>query len=421
MKPGDKIAIKASSTQKLNLPFDNQGHTVSKLTLKARGTVITNRHDGRTVEVEWDDDFKIKEWFFFTSRNTIWEIKLSDDYSLIKYSRKLIDFIWKDKPQDYEWFLEEWYGKKPPTVEQDKEIISHELYSIDDIVKSDIFLEKHEIEQIIEKLKIKKNIIIQGSPGVGKTFIAQKLAYALIEEKNNDRIEMVQFHQSYSYEDFVRGYRPEPEDGSKFVLQDAVFHNFCKKAEKDSENQYVFIIDEINRGNISQIFGELLMLIEADKRNKKYAMPLMYRRTQEERFFVPSNVYIIGLMNLADRSLALVDYALRRRFAFITLRPKYNSKKYYEWLKTRNMNDEMIDLIITRMNGLNEEIANENLLGLNYQIGHSYFCPNKSDFSQLNRDWYLDIIETEIVPLIQEYWFDNQDRVEELKNRLIAS
>jgi len=139
MKPGDKIAIKASSTQKLNLPFDNQGHTVSKLTLKARGTVITNRHDGRTVEVEWDDDFKIKEWFFFTSRNTIWEIKLSDDYSLIKYSRKLIDFIWKDKPQDYEWFLEEWYGKKPPTVEQDKEIISHELYSIDDIVKSDIF------------------------------------------------------------------------------------------------------------------------------------------------------------------------------------------------------------------------------------------------------------------------------------------
>lgn len=329
MKPGEKIAIKASTTQKLNLPFDSQGKTVSKLKLKARGTIITNRHDGRTVEVEWDNDFKVRDWFFYTERSTIWKLELSNDYKHIESSRKLIDFIWKDKPQDYEWFLEKGDGEQ--TSFKPGEGIRSESYSRDDIVKSDVFLDKQEIDDIIEKLETKKNIILQGSPGVGKTFIAQKVAYALIEEINDDHIEMVQFHQSYSYEDFVRGYRPKPEDGSKFVLKDAVFYNFCKKAENDSDNKYVFIIDEFNRGNISQIFGELLMLIEADKRSKKYAMPLMYSRTEEERFFVPSNVYIIGLMNLADRSLALVDYALRRRFAFITLSPKYNSDKYYKW------------------------------------------------------------------------------------------
>ena len=418
MKSGDKIAIKASATQKNNLPFNNQGKTISKLIIKSRGTIITNRQDGQTIEVEWDSDFEVKNWFFYTERSTIWRLNLTDDYTLIEYSRKLVDFIWNDKQQNYEWFLKQWYGEQ--TNDTQEKIISRYFYSIDDIINSGAFLDKKEIENILETIENKKNIIIQGSPGVGKTFLARKLAYALIEEKNDDYIEMVQFHQSYCYEDFVRGYRPSAEGTGKFELKDAVFYTFCKKAENDPDNKYVFIIDEINRGNISQIFGELLMLIEADKRNSKYAVPLMYSKETEGRFFIPSNVFIIGLMNLADRSLALVDYALRRRFAFISLTPKYKNDIFHSWLKARNMEDELIDLISNRMSALNEEISKDNLLGPNFQIGHSYFCPNITDFSQLERGWYENIINSEIFPLIQEYWFDNSDRVNELRNRLIA-
>ncbi len=419
MKPGDKIAIKASATQKLHLPFDSRGHTVSKNIIKARGTITDNRGDGRNIAVEWDSDFEPKEWFFYTFRITVSKLNLSEDYDLIEHSRNLVDFIWNHKPQDYEWYLDRWYGDEADKTKE--EVQTEEPYSVDDILKSDIFLEQYEIENMLEKLKTKKNIILQGSPGVGKTFLARKLAYALIEEKNEKRVEMVQFHQSYCYEDFVRGFRPNPDEGNNFYLRDAVFYNFCKKAEEDPENQYVFIIDEINRGNISQIFGELLMLIEVDKRNKKYAIPLMYSRTEEERFHIPPNVFIIGLMNTADRSIAIVDYALRRRFSFFTLRPKFNSEKYKYWLQSKNMKEELIDFIITRMNWLNEEIANDSLLGVNFQIGHSYFCPNKSDFAQLETDWYLDIIETEIIPLLQEYWFDDPNRVEKIKNRLITT
>ena len=419
MKPGDKIAIKSSTTQKLNLPFDNRGDTVSKMIIKARGTIVANQGNGRTVEVEWDDDFKEKDWYFYTARTTVWKLRLSDDYDKVAFSRRLVDFIWKNESQDYEWFL----GKRESgelVIDDLEKGDEGRLYSIDDIVKSGVFLELEEIEGIVDKLRTKKNIILQGSPGVGKTFIAQKLAYALIERENDDFIEMVQFHQSYSYEDFVRGFRPSPDDGRRFELKDAVFYNFCQKAAEDQENQYVFIIDEINRGNISQIFGELLMLIEKDKRNNKYAIPLMYSRTEEERFYVPSNVYIIGLMNLADRSLALVDYALRRRFSFITLEPKFKSEQYANWLRDRGMKENIIELIITRLNDLNREISDDNLLGENFQIGHSYFCPAMHDFSHIDFAWYEDIINTEIVPLLKEYWFDDTDRVEEIKRRLLT-
>jgi 5-methylcytosine-specific restriction protein B len=210
------------------------------------------------------------------------------------------------------------------------------------------------------------------------------------------------------------------DEGGKFGLQDSVFFKFCKQAETDPERDYVFIIDEINRGNLSQIFGELLMLIEADKRGPEHEIDLVYQRPNERRFFVPSNVYIVGLMNLADRSLAVVDYALRRRFAFVTLIPQYESTMFRAWILDRGMTSELVDLIVHRMGGLNQEIRDDGLLGENYQVGHSFFCPKGSDFSGLGRKWYDEIVHTEIIPLLKEYWFDNSKRLDEARGRLLA-
>lgn len=416
MKVGDKIAVKAAVTQKNDLPFDGQGKTVSKLIIKARGTIIANRGDGNTVEVEWDPDFKRKEWFFYTNRTTVWRLPRSME------ARQLVDFAFFDKPQNYGWFIDKWWGSNAqhdPSVAG--KATEKPAYSVTDIVDSGIFLTEDELEQTLERLRTKKNLILQGPPGVGKTFLARKLAYALMREIDDERIEMVQFHQSYSYEDFIRGYRPLPEKAGTFGLQDGVFFTFCQQAQKDPENDYVFIIDEINRGNLSQIFGELLMLIEADKRESKYGLPLVYRKEAEGRFHVPPNLYLIGLMNIADRSLAMVDYALRRRFVFRSLKPMYQSPSFRDWLKKRGMPDDLINLIVDRMSALNQEIATDSLLGENYVIGHSFFCPRGNNFSELNRQWYESVIETEIIPLLEEYWFDNRERTRAIAKNLLRA
>ena len=199
-----------------------------------------------------------------------------------------------------------------------------------------------------------------------------------------------------------------------------MFYEFCKRAEKDADRDFVFIIDEINRGNLSQIFGELLMLIEADKRGPEFAVPLVYRRPDEPRFFVPFNVHIIGLMNLADRSLAIVDYALRRRFAFMTLSPQYHSTLFRSWLLDRQMQVDLVELIMERMVALNKDIAEDPLLGENYQVGHSFFCPKGNNFSGLDRTWFEDVVHTEVAPLLKEYWFDNAKRAEKAREGLLA-
>ena len=189
---------------------------------------------------------------------------------------------------------------------------------------------------------------------------------------------------------------------------------------KDPEREYVFIIDEINRGNLSQIFGELLMLVEHDKRGPEFAVPLVYQNEQEPRFYIPSNLYLIGLMNVADRSLAIVDYALRRRFAFATLKPEYESDVYRRWLLDRSMKPELVNLIIDRMTALNQEIKEDPLLGENYQIGHSFFSPKGDNFAGLDKKWFYGVVRTEIVPLLKEYWFDNQTKAEAAERRLLA-
>ena len=420
MRVNDKIAIKTVSTQRKGLPFHGRDQSVSRMTVKAIGTIVANRNDGRTVEVEWDPNFEEKTWYFFTNRKAIWRLRTDASYKFKEFAEKLRDFVWFGKEQDYDWFLKhlpDGAGTDENLGEEAKQI--HKPYGVDDLVAGGVFLTEEELKHILQRLESKKAMIIQGPPGVGKTFLARKLAYALMKEVNNERLEMVQFHQSYSYDDFVRGYRPLESKGGGFGLQNGVFYNFCQKAIEDPDHEYVFIIDEINRGNLSLIFGELLLLIEADKRGPDYAVPLIYHSPDEPRFYVPQNLYLIGLMNRADRSLAILDYALRRRFVFVTLKPQYEREQFRHWLLERSMKLELVDLITSRMSELNRQIREDPLLGENYQIGHSYFTPRGDNFAALDMDWYGSIVRTEIVPLLKEYWFDNPKKAEDVEAKLL--
>ncbi len=421
MNAGDKIAIKSNFTQKNSLPFNNRGNTVSGYYIKAIGTIVDNNHDGKTVEVEWDPNFSQKTWYFYTYIHPIWHLRdYENQPEWQKAVDQLIDFVWYGKEQDYEFFTNLFWGKEKLEPKRDiDEISPNPPYSIEDIIASGVFLDRDTLVNYLKKMQEKKAIIIQGPPGVGKTFIARKLAFALMQEIDLGRLEFVQFHQSYSYDDFIRGFRPSQNQAGTFQLQDGIFFEFCQKAIEDPDRDYVFIIDEINRGNLSQIFGEVLMLIERDKRGNEFAVPLVYRRDDDSRFYIPQNLYLIGLMNLADRSLAMVDYALRRRFGFIDLTPQFESDLYSGWLFDRLMNPNLIDLIVSKMTNLNKVIREDPVLGENYQIGHSYFCPRGDDFSGLTVDWYKGIIHTEIIPLLKEYWFDSPSKVQDAFDNLL--
>ena len=269
----------------------------------------------------------------------------------------------------------------------------------------DLFMEDTQFSRILDSIALRKNLIIQGPPGVGKTFIARRIAWCLIGRRDSRPIEMVQFHQSYAYEDFVQGWRPTETGG--FELRKGVFFEFCERAAENPKTPFVFIIDEINRGNLSRIFGELLMLIEADKRGPQYGIRLTYSPPGKP-FNVPENVHLLGLMNTADRSLAIVDYALRRRFAFETLRPAYGTRKFREHLLEADVERAIVDRIDRNMSALNQRICEDKDLGPGFQIGHSYFVPQEAADEQ----WYLGIIDTQIAPLLQEYWFDRSERVD---------
>lgn len=276
---------------------------------------------------------------------------------------------------------------------------------------NEVYTTEFELEKMKSLLKNKKNIILQGAPGVGKTFAAKRLAYALMGEKDNDRIRMVQFHQSYSYEDFIEGYRPNKSGG--FDLRDGVFKQFCNSAAEDTSRDYFFIIDEINRGNLSKIFGELLMLIEADKRGDDYSVNLVY---SGDKLRLPENLYIIGMMNTADRSLAMIDYALRRRFAFYTMVPAFDDKTFEN--KYSSVKCELFHKAKDAIKNLNEVISKDRSLGKGFEIGHSYFCvDNPCDISDI---FVKNIIEYEIIPTIEEYWFDNENVLSTERKKLEA-
>ena len=285
----------------------------------------------------------------------------------------------------------------------EEQVFEYPAYDAEDFL-AEVFMDEGSYETLVGLIRNKKNVILQGAPGVGKTFAAKRLAYSMMGEKDPNRVMMVQFHQSYSYEDFIMGFRPSE---SGFELKRGAFYNFCKQAEIDSENEYFFIIDEINRGNLSKIFGELFMLIESDKRGVE--LQLLY---SDEKFSVPSNVYIIGMMNTADRSLAMLDYALRRRFAFFEMKPGFNSDGFREY--RMGLSSEKFDRLINCVENLNAAIAADEALGEGFCIGHSYFCNLKKTTDQA----LSGIVEYELIPLLKEYWFDEPIKVKDWVSNL---
>lgn len=281
-------------------------------------------------------------------------------------------------------------------------------YSKEDFLK-EVFMEEADFDTLQSLLLRKKNVILQGAPGVGKTFAARRLAYAIMGEVDEDRIEQVQFHQNYSYEDFMMGYKPN-EDGG-FYLRTGVFYNFCKRAAAaDADKPFFFIIDEINRGNISKIFGELLQLIENGYRDKP--IKLSYR---DERFAVPANVHVIGMMNTADRSLAMIDYALRRRFSFFDMTPGFETQEFRKYVS--QYGETKLSSLIDAVVELNRAISEDESLGKGFCIGHSYFCNLKGADSAMLKS----IVEYDILPMLREYWFDNADRFKEEAQKLRES
>lgn len=290
-------------------------------------------------------------------------------------------------------------------TEEDERIIEYPPYSAEDFLV-DVYMQDEEYDTLVNLIRTKKNIILQGAPGVGKTYAAKRLAYSMMGVKDQNRVMMVQFHQSYSYEDFIEGYRPA---ANGFVLNKGAFYKFCKTAELDDENEYFFIIDEINRGNLSKIFGELFMLIESDKRGIQ--LQLLY---SGEKFAVPKNVYIIGMMNTADRSLAMLDYALRRRFAFYEMRPGFDTDGFREY--RMGLGSEKFDRLIHCVESLNNVIAADESLGDGFCVGHSYFCNLTAE--KVTDRALSAVVEYELIPLLKEYWFDEPLKVKDWTNNL---
>lgn len=411
VKVGDKIVIKTTYTMKNNLPFE-YNRSASVMDIVAIGTVTKNLKDGKNLEVNWNNKLdEPKKWYFGSWRDTIQEIKRDKSWK----EADLLDFIFEGKEQDYNKFLNDKTDEASELSDKiEQEVMELDKNNINPYTKqnflNEVFMKETDYDKLVALLKHKKNIILQGAPGVGKTFTAKRLAYSLIGTEDDSRIEMVQFHQNYSYEEFVMGYRPT-ETG--FELRNGVFYDFCEKARSDIENDYYFIIDEINRGNLSAVFGELLMLVEGDYRDKP--VRLVYKK--DKLFSVPHNVYIIGMMNTADRSIAMIDYALRRRFSFFTMKSGFDSKGFVNW--QNKVNHPAFNTVIDEIKILNNEIAEDDSLGEGFCIGHSYFVYDEKNPPVCGIEmWLKNVIEYDICPMLDEYWFDDKQKADNWQKRL---
>ena len=372
-KKGDKvIGYEARPTQKvvslLEISKENDGNTIGFRKVETLPEPVSFSTLRETPGLETMDYMKNQQGSFF-----------------------------KVTPDEYDIIMELIRGDNPLPKKE-----SNELYT-DNKFLEEVFITRDEYNKLRNLLLRKKNLILQGAPGVGKTFAARRLAYAIMGEKDESRVMQIQFHQNYSYEDFVMGYKPTENGG--FSLSYSIFHKFCRRASIDKEHRYFFIIDEINRGNLSKIFGELLMLIESDYRDKP--IQLSYN---DETFAVPSNIYIIGMMNTADRSLAMIDYALRRRFSFFEMKPGFETDAFHNFIL--GWSTSKLSNLINAIIELNKVITDDDSLGSGFCIGHSYLC-------NLNSDSDLEsIVEYDIIPMLREYWFDNDDKFNQEAQKL---
>lgn len=429
IEAGDRIAMKSTYTRKRGLRFDNREQYVSVMRIKATGVVTENLGDGRRLRVDWTPADNSREWYFYTERNTVWKVLPVTGTWNEWYSKSLISFTFDNTEQDIEGFLKAGWGdtygytehEKDPEIPTEVEgVITISEYTTDNILSDGCFLPQSTLESMLQRLRTKQNLILQGPPGTGKTWLAKKLAYALIGRKDDSKVRPMQFHPNLSYEDFVRGWRPQGD--GRLELVDGPFLRVVEEArEGPDSDKYVMVIEEINRGNPASIFGEMLTLLEADKRTPAEALALAYPREPGERVHIPSNVYVIGTMNLADRSLAMVDLALRRRFAFFDLEPMLNDT-WQEWVQEQcSIDDGFLAGVAQRINALNEEIAADRNLGRQFRVGHSFVTPPPGTSIEDPDEWFTQVVETEIVPLLHEYWFDNPERVTEARSKLLGT
>jgi len=309
------------------------------------------------------------------------------------------------------------YDEEDAVAEEEKDTDSPEPYSVDHILADGCFITRDRLATILQRLRTKKNLILQGPPGTGKTWLARRLAYALMGQRDHSRVHAVQFHPNLSYEDFVRGFRPT-SDG-KLALVDGPFIEMIQAARENPTTPHILVIEEINRGNPAQVFGEMLTLLEADKRKATEALALTHRHSHREVVFIPDNLHVIGTMNIADRSIALVDLALRRRFAFVDLEPTLG-EVWRDWLQRHHGIDVGILADIEQsLNSLNDEITADPGLGPQFRVGHSYVTPSTDVRIDDVRDWFHQVVETEIGPLLDEYWFDNAEKSRQARQRLL--
>lgn len=374
VKVGDMVVCYESAPQKkivglAQITFENDGEKISFEKIESLTSPINYATLKECVELESMEFFK------------------NPNGSLFKLTKEEYDFIM------------DLIREENPIAQK----VELEKYTKDDFL-SEVYMTEEKYDTLAHLLKSKKNVILQGAPGVGKTFAAKRLAYSLIGEKDESKVQFVQFHQNYSYEDFIMGYKPA---GETFELKNGIFYTFCQKASNIPDKDFFFIIDEINRGNMSKIFGELMMLIEKDYRGTKAT--LAYNGLP---FNVPKNVYIIGMMNTADRSLAMIDYALRRRFSFFEVEPGFRSDGFKVYQMA--FENDTFNVLIDRIVELNKEIATDGSLGSGFCIGHSYFCGQKN----CTDEWMREVVEYDIIPMLNEYWFDDKSKVQRWENIL---
>ncbi|HEY1943735.1 MAG TPA: AAA family ATPase [Roseiarcus sp.] len=432
IKPGDRIVIKAAFVQRYKLPFDIHGQPVSVMRIKATGTVLENLNDGMKVKVAWDPPFKPRDWYLYTFLTTIVEANAETEEG-----RRLMDFVFRGVPQDFAWWLArpywvEKYGQKSKVVpaasetlvEAEADLVEAEetpSYTVDEIIADGCFLSQEELTDIFDRWRAKKNLILQGPPGTGKTWLAKRLGFALVgsndRETSRTRLRVVQFHPSLAYEDFVRGWRPAGD--GRLALVDGILMQAIEAASSEPDRPFVLVIEEINRGNPAQIFGEMLTLLESTKRRPSEAIELAYRKAPSERVHVPDNLYVIGTMNVADRSLAIVDLALRRRFAFLDLQPRLGSG-WRAWCTSRGLDDAICSEIEARIASLNAEITAAISLGPQFRIGHSFVTPDVDETVRDGRAWFRAKVDTEIGPLLDEYWYDAPETAKSARTKLLA-